>query len=119
MNLRIAAVVAGLALAGCSKSSELATIEEAETYAKVKGVVLTQKEEDTQQIVANRSYMYMAGQVHVHVFQFNSEKATAEWKRVSDETPLGQETIIAKGKVAFSVWGGTDAERQPVITALQ
>lgn len=120
--LRALSLLLLLSLSACSKSDtsgDLATIEDAESYAQARGVVLTEKKEDTDQAVAPRAYNYMHGAVKVGITQFASTNAAATWKKLVDDTPLGTETIVVKGSVAFSIWGATDAERQKVIGALK
>ena len=109
-----------LALGACSKDQGLATIEDAEAFAKARGVVLTEKTEHKEQIVAPRSYGYRAnGTVDLDITQFASPEAAGKWKTLMNDLPLGSATRIQKGPLVLSVWGATDAERQKVISALQ
>ncbi|WP_043429643.1 hypothetical protein [Cystobacter fuscus] len=113
----LATVAVLLSVAACSKSG-LATIEEAESFAQARGVVLTDKKENTDQIVAPRCYGYRSGATNVSVFQFNTPEAAETWRKAMDEMP-GGETLVPKGHVVFSIWGGVDADRQKVIAALK
>jgi hypothetical protein len=110
-----------LLLAACSKSGELATVEDAEAYAQAHGVLLTEKKEDTEQAVAPRAFHYMVDStVKVGITQFASADGAANWKKMMDDSPLmGGGVRIQKGPVVFLVWGATDAERQKVVDALK
>ncbi|EPX56155.1 hypothetical protein D187_007497 [Cystobacter fuscus DSM 2262] len=113
----LAAVAVLLSVSACSKPG-LATIEEAESFAQARGVVLTDKKEDTDQIVAPRSYDYKSGEIKIGITQFNTPEAAETWRKAMDEMP-GGETLVPKGHVVFSIWGGADADRQKLIAALK
>ena len=109
-----------LAVSACSKSQGLATIEEAEAFAKARGISLAGKTENTKQMMAPRAFEYSAGSsVEITVFQFNSADAAKTYKTSMDDLPFGGETYVQNGHVVMSVYGGGDADRQKVITALQ
>ncbi|RKG99196.1 hypothetical protein [Corallococcus carmarthensis] len=114
---RILAVVLALSAVACSKG--LDTIESAESFAKSRGVVLTEKTEDKGQVVAPRSYDYKAGDVEVAIMQFHTSDAAGKWKEMMDDSPFAPEVRVHKGNVIFMVWGGDDAARQKVVAALQ
>ncbi|QRK08083.1 hypothetical protein JQX13_50420 [Archangium violaceum] len=95
-------------------------IEEAEVYAASRGVLLLCKTEHKEQIVAPRAYGYRTiNGVRVSVIQFHTAKAASRYRQAFADVPLGAETHIQLGRILFSVWGATDAERQAVISALE
>ncbi|MFY0567057.1 hypothetical protein ACN28E_24910 [Archangium lansingense] len=98
----------------------MTTIEEAELFVASRGVVLTGKKEDTDQIVAPRSYDYVTSDgVRVGVTQFHTEKAATTYRRAFEDVPLGGETYLQRGRIIISIWGATDAKRQAVIKTLE
>lgn len=118
--IRLLAIALALLPLSACKPTGLQTIEEAESFAKERGVVLSEKKEVQGQMVAPRAYGYKAnGAVDVAVFQFASDKAATTWKTASEEMPLGRETFVQKGPVVFAIYGATDTERQKVIEVLK
>ncbi|CAM4159459.1 hypothetical protein G4177_06075 [Corallococcus sp. ZKHCc1 1396] len=111
------AVALALSAIACSKG--LDTIESAEAFAKSRGVALTGKTENKEQIVAPRSYDYKVGEVEVAILQFNTSDAAGKWKEMMDGTPFASEQRVRHGSVIFQVWGGDDADRQKVVAALE
>jgi hypothetical protein len=98
----------------------LSTIEEAEAFAESRGVVLAGKTENKEQMVALRSFDYTAnGSVHLGILQFASPASAAQWKRMLDDLPFGQEYRIQKGPIAFTFFGDRDADVQKVLAALK
>ncbi|WNG57382.1 hypothetical protein F0U59_23410 [Archangium gephyra] len=117
-HLAVAALL--LTLSACSKNQGLKTIEDAESFAKARGVTLAEKKEDTQQIVSPRAFDYITGSdVKLGINQFNSADAAAKFKKAMDDMPLGREVFVHNGHIVFIVWGGSDVEKQKIVTALQ
>ncbi|WNG49208.1 hypothetical protein F0U60_37640 [Archangium minus] len=95
-------------------------IEEAEVYAASRGVVLLCKTENKESIVAPRSFRYQTENgVQLGVKQFHTSKAASRYRQAIEDVPLGGETFIQRGRILFSIWGATDAERRAVISALE
>ncbi|RKH11986.1 hypothetical protein D7X74_24510 [Corallococcus sp. CA047B] len=116
--MRLMLVVAlALSVIACSKG--LDTIESAEAFAKSRGVVLTEKTEDKEQIVAPRCFDYKGHGADVRLLQFNSHDAAAEWKKRMDGIPIEPAQRIQSGHIVIEVRADDDATQQKVVAALQ
>ncbi len=94
--------------------SQLMRIEEAEVFALSKGIILTEKKEQSKGIT-DRSVEFKAqSSVSLVILQFPSVLAAKTWKDMVDGLPFAPAVPVLNGAVAFVIHEGPEATRAEI-----